>query len=329
MNAGYKETNPKHNNGEKKPNVMPSLEPVALYDAMANMEGQLKYGECNYIALGSSVNVYLKACMRHLIAFTAGQWAAPDTTVPHLASARRCLAIILLGFVHKNIEDDRPPAYDIDAVNGDVAKIQKRLQEMFGSVNPVHYNNANSGTPGSIQLDTTMPEYLRANSSVQQSLPLDSAGAVKRVLASEVLKGTLQELEAANHTARTTIEALQLRLQIAAEDAQRMQHRYEDLEESRDGLMRGSNHAEAELRKQLDESERELSSTTAEMQDTINRLAVISERRAKDNKAIRRTLNLTRGTVESQGRMLDLCKDEKRILAERVTELEAELLSLK
>lgn len=106
----FKDTNPK---SKAATNRLPlSLVPGSL-DAFVSLgmcEGDAKYGGYNFRVKGVRVSTYLDALKRHIARFEAGEWADPETKVPHLASMGADVAIIIDGFVQENIYDDRPPA---------------------------------------------------------------------------------------------------------------------------------------------------------------------------------------------------------------------------
>lgn len=177
--------NPKYAAGEAKANMMVSFEPTAIYDSLSYHEGLLKYGQGNYSEVGTSVQTYLKACMRHLEKFSGGQWADPQTEVPHLISARRCLAIIFDGFIRKVITDDRPAPWDVEAVEADVARIQNKLNTLFADRTPQHFDRRNSRHKFP---DPTTPPHLLPGERIRE---IDTTNAIAEV--SQLVEQVLSE----------------------------------------------------------------------------------------------------------------------------------------
>ncbi len=104
-----KDTNPKDAIGISKAplSVVPA---TALYlDAMALMEGALKYGRHNWREAGIRYSVYYDAMMRHMTAWWEGEDVDADSGLPHPAKAMACLTILLDAMVLENGHDDRPP----------------------------------------------------------------------------------------------------------------------------------------------------------------------------------------------------------------------------
>lgn len=101
------------------------------YGALGMTEGNYKYRGYNYRDEGVSVSTYIDALKRHTAKFYAGDWEDPKTGVPHLASMISCCAILIDGFVKGNINDDRPPAIDMQALLDEFEGNVRKLQECF------------------------------------------------------------------------------------------------------------------------------------------------------------------------------------------------------
>lgn len=141
-----KPTNPKDAIGSGKAGTTIVPDVVANYAAQAFLEGALKYGAVNWSQAGVRVSIYLDAAERHLSKFKAGEWADPQTRVPHLASALACIGIILDANLRAMITDDRPPPNPeyikwLDAQTNQV----EHLKQMFADHDPKHYNLSTLG----------------------------------------------------------------------------------------------------------------------------------------------------------------------------------------
>lgn len=140
MSTEIKDTNPKDAIGCGKLPLDLVPQTGIAYEALAFLEGGLKYGCGNFRPMGVRASIYFAACQRHLTKYWNGEWADPKTKVPHLGSARACLNIILDSMVMGNLVDDRPPANPglvtlIDMMSGTVA----HLKEIFKDCNPHHW----------------------------------------------------------------------------------------------------------------------------------------------------------------------------------------------
>jgi len=134
-----KPTNPKDRVGAKKLplDLVPST--IVTHAALAYLEGALKYGAYNWRVAGVRASIYKAALERHLDKWWNGEWADPDTGVPHLASVIACAGIILDANHVGKLNDDRPPKTELGAHIQELEKVVAHLQEMFKDHNPVQY----------------------------------------------------------------------------------------------------------------------------------------------------------------------------------------------
>ena len=101
------------------------------YGALAFTEGHLKYGAYNWRAAGVQSSIYMAACLRHLSKWYNGEDRDPQTTVPHLANALSCIAVLIDSTVHGNLNDDRPPRADIAGLINGLEGSVKFLQDLY------------------------------------------------------------------------------------------------------------------------------------------------------------------------------------------------------
>lgn len=136
-----KPTNPKDLVATSKA-PLGQIPPVAsAWQSVAHIEGNLKYGLANWREAGVKAMVYIDAAKRHLDKFRDGQWADPETLVPHLASVAACCNIIIDAMYADKLIDDRPKSLDpeqIERAYGAVESVVKHLQQMHADKNPVH-----------------------------------------------------------------------------------------------------------------------------------------------------------------------------------------------
>lgn len=111
---GPKSTNPKAQQGMKKPPM--HLVPAAgnVHEAMAFKDGADKYGPYNWRNDPVDVSTYIAAAQRHLDLYRNGQDYTSDTGVHNLGAVRACLNIILDAEAQGNLIDDRPPAQNLE-----------------------------------------------------------------------------------------------------------------------------------------------------------------------------------------------------------------------
>lgn len=133
--------NPKDIIGQTKLSLDLVPDSLVTYAALAFTEGALKYGRYNWRITGVRVSVYISALRRHISKYMAGEWADPDTQVPHLASALACIGIILDAQLSGKLNDDRPPTQWIfnNLLDEKGKEILAHLKELYKDKNPHQY----------------------------------------------------------------------------------------------------------------------------------------------------------------------------------------------
>lgn len=81
-----------------------------INQALAHLDGALKYGPFNWRQESVAATIYLDAALRHILKFTHGENHDADSGVHHLGHAVACLNIIMDAMHFGNLIDDRPPA---------------------------------------------------------------------------------------------------------------------------------------------------------------------------------------------------------------------------
>jgi hypothetical protein len=134
-----KDTNPKDIVGDTKLplNCVPAT--LEIYASLAFVEGALKYGRFNWRIAGVRSSIYMSALRRHLDKYDNGEWADPDTEVPHLASVLACAGIILDAFTCGKLTDDRPPTAPIAELIDSLVPAVAHLKERFKDCHPYQY----------------------------------------------------------------------------------------------------------------------------------------------------------------------------------------------
>ncbi len=104
---------------------------AAAYGALAMTEGDCKYGGYNYRPAGVNASVYIAACKRHLAKWYNGEECDPVTSVPHLANAIACIAVLIDSLEFGNLIDDRPPKCDVAGLLKRFETNVKHLQQLY------------------------------------------------------------------------------------------------------------------------------------------------------------------------------------------------------
>lgn len=136
MSTDTKPSNPKEGIGETKLPLHLVPDTAIALESMAFLEGALKYGKYNWRAAGVRISTYLDAFDRHHRKFKNGEWADPKTRVPHLASMRACLGIIIDAYVCGKLTDDRPPAAPVSQLIDSLVPDIAHLKELFKDYHP-------------------------------------------------------------------------------------------------------------------------------------------------------------------------------------------------
>lgn len=109
--------------------IVPSS--AIIEEAMAFLEGHLKYGAYNWRVAGVQVSIYVSAARRHLDKYWNGQTRDPKTNVHELASVRACCAVLLDSEQCGNLTDDRPPRYNAAGHLEKLRETVKKLNQMY------------------------------------------------------------------------------------------------------------------------------------------------------------------------------------------------------
>lgn len=91
------------------------------------LTGKEQYGLYNYRDSDISMMMYLDAVERHHDLILDGEEKAKDTGVYHAAHIMACGAILLDGYEHGNLLDDRPPP-------GEASIILERERELVKKI---------------------------------------------------------------------------------------------------------------------------------------------------------------------------------------------------
>lgn len=135
-----KATNPKDAIGDTKLDYSTIPSSVLAYLATAFFEGAVKYGKLNWRHCGVRGSVYTNALTRHLNKYISGEFADPETGVPHLASVMACAGIILDAGLHNKLTDDRPDdSKESLELISECADIQQSLKVLHKDKSPLHY----------------------------------------------------------------------------------------------------------------------------------------------------------------------------------------------
>ncbi len=98
-----------------------------IWCALAMLTGKEQYGLYNYRDSEISMMMYLDAIERHHDAILDGEEKARDTGVYHAAHLMACGAILIDGYEHGNLLNDRPPP-------GEASKILERERKLVQEI---------------------------------------------------------------------------------------------------------------------------------------------------------------------------------------------------
>ena len=138
-----KESNPKDAvaNGKIPMHLWPAT--ATAVGALAMHYGQLMYGRNNWREAGVRASVYVSACQRHLAAWFEGEDSDQESSIPHLAHALACLAILVDAQAANKLTDDRqyPGGYRklMDELTPLVAMVNEKYKDQE---EPRHYDKS-------------------------------------------------------------------------------------------------------------------------------------------------------------------------------------------
>jgi hypothetical protein len=142
------------------------------WQALAHLDGGLKYGYQNYRASGIVASDYVSAAQRHIQKWFNGEDRDSDSGLMHLAHAIATLNIIIDAAACGKLTDDRAPACDIGAYFDKLTPHVARLKLLHAGKNPKHYTVADSQPiAGQRTLDDAVTE-LPSPVVTQQSFPV-------------------------------------------------------------------------------------------------------------------------------------------------------------
>lgn len=137
-----KPTNPKDMLGSNKLPLHLWPEIATALGSLALLDGALKYGRGNWRVAGVRATIYVDAARRHMARWFEGEFADPDSGLPHLAHALACLAILVDAEAAGMLNDDRAyPAKLPDALDALTPHVA-RLKALRAGLEPKHYSAA-------------------------------------------------------------------------------------------------------------------------------------------------------------------------------------------
>jgi len=143
MSTDTKPSNPKDIIGSTKLDMGLVPDTIDAEVALAYLEGALKYGRFNWRIAGVRASIYNAALRRHLKRWWNGENRDKVTRVKHLANLIACAGIVLDAELAGMLEDDRPPALDLDKVI-DVQDHIAHLKNLFKDHSPKQYTIADT-----------------------------------------------------------------------------------------------------------------------------------------------------------------------------------------
>jgi hypothetical protein len=140
----FRAVNPKDLVAQSKLDLSLVPETAIIAEALAFLEGALKYGRFNWRMKPVKMSVYYSALMRHGLKLQAGDHVDSKTLISHLGYIRCCAAIMIDALHYGTLIDDRPPRGRVDPdiesyLDHDVVKLVEHLQELFKKEVPKQY----------------------------------------------------------------------------------------------------------------------------------------------------------------------------------------------
>jgi hypothetical protein len=136
--------NPKQAYGDKK--IPMTLAPSTFIAGtnLAMLEGMLKYGESNYLAVPVEAMTYADALDRHMSAWIHGEDIDPESGLDHLFKASACLAILIGAKYAGSLIDNRRYPDGFSEFTKQWAHAVTELRERHGDKNPRHFTLADA-----------------------------------------------------------------------------------------------------------------------------------------------------------------------------------------
>jgi hypothetical protein len=140
----FSAANPKDLVAQSKLDLSLVPETAIIAEALAFLEGALKYGRYNWRMAPVKMSVYYSALLRHALKLHAGDLVDSKTFLSHLGYIRCCAGIMIDALHHGTLIDDRPPRGRVDPdiegyLDHDVVKLVEHLQELFKKEEPKQY----------------------------------------------------------------------------------------------------------------------------------------------------------------------------------------------
>jgi len=144
----YATVNPKDLMAMSKLDLTVVPESLVILAALGMLEGKFKYGQFNYRVKPVKMSVYVSALKRHTAAMQEGEWADPDTGVPHISYIACCTAIIGDAWLRGTLIDDRPPRNEgtIKLMRVTGPELARGLAKLFAGHNPIQWTAANEAS---------------------------------------------------------------------------------------------------------------------------------------------------------------------------------------
>lgn len=139
-----KPTNPKDAIGSDKLPLHLWPETATALGALGLLDGAGKYGRSNFREIGVRASIYYDAARRHLNAWFEGEEADPDSSLPHLAHALACLAILVDAQAAGKLNDDRMVAGGYRKLVNELTPHVARLKALHADKSPKHYTIVDS-----------------------------------------------------------------------------------------------------------------------------------------------------------------------------------------
>lgn len=135
-----KQSNPKDRIGSNKLPLDLIPYTAQAHQALAHLDGAMKYGTWNWRIAGVRSSIYIAAVLRHVKRWEEGEECDAESGVHNLGHAIACLNILLDAQQVGKLVDDRPPSMPcVGAFQDDMNAEAKRIKERHADKAPYHF----------------------------------------------------------------------------------------------------------------------------------------------------------------------------------------------
>lgn len=142
-----KDTNPKDSVGTARWRIFTTIPMTVMAElGTAMREGALKYGRHNYRVAGVRASVYIDAAFGHIVQWWEGEDIDPDSNISHITKAIASLTVLRDAMIQDKLNDDRPPAGNIEFIRNHLQKITDSMILKYKDTAPAPFTQKDIDT---------------------------------------------------------------------------------------------------------------------------------------------------------------------------------------